>query len=266
MPESVRHLSDRVAALVDANDADWGRALDGAGAALLAALGRFCDEPEATVPPQRALMMVVGKGDTQSADPDGLTDALKQVDADLGSERGGFSRLLESALTGELLIIADRLHVDEVEPGLRPLATILDKTGARLTALDDVAHALGLTAQFASGALVTECLMRLAYPDETVEARVDLGRRWLRERGVQHRLVELFGLLPAVVTLTAELIDVAAERGIAADLAMWVLADRIPVEGGLETEDRALLEQLLERAGLLPLEVFDAAQLWLTID
>ena len=66
--------------------------LDSLAARLIAAVAPFCDEPRALLPAQRALLVLAGRRAGPEPELAGLSRALKQIDQQLGRERGGFSR------------------------------------------------------------------------------------------------------------------------------------------------------------------------------
>lgn len=251
----------------DAHDDDRLPWLDELAARLLAAAAAFCDEPNALVPAQRALLLLAGRRGAAKPDLADLSRALKRIDEQVGSSGGGFSRLLEAALSSPAIRVEQRLDAATVDEELRPLAFALEGVARELLALDDLAHALSQSADLTAGAILLEGTFDLAEGAGALlpgdEAAIDLATRMIERRGLDRRLVAMLSLRGALEALDDALVDEAVRARVATPLALWVLASRLAHDEGLEdAPDRAALERLLAEAGLVPLEVFDAASLW----
>jgi hypothetical protein len=251
--QEIRTLLETIAAAPTAQAADEERLqwLGAITARLVAALAPFCDEPNAILPAQRALLVLAGRPSRPPADLSGLSRALRQIDERLGRDQGGFSRLLDAALT--------------IDEPLRPLAVELERTGRELLAVDDLAHALSCSTELVAGALVLEAALDLATSGDGLSHgdAVALGTRWIKQRGLSHELVTLLEHRDALETLDNKAVSAMGDEPTARAFAIWIIAHRVASGERLEdATDRPAIAALLERAGLIPLEVFDAASLW----
>lgn len=264
MSTNLRSLLDTLAS----DPGDSGARLQWFGtltARLVAALAPFCDEPTAILPAQRALLVLAGRAARPPSDLSALSRALRQIDERLGRDGGGFSRLLDAALSAGESLDVERERADDVEPRLKPLASELERTGRELLAIDDLSHALGRSSELPAGAVVLEAAIDLATArDELSEDdAAALADAWIAQRGLDPALARLLGARAAIEHVTRAHLDLARDGAPADALALWVLAHRVVDGAGVErAPDRDELDELLAIAKLVPLEVFDAASLW----
>jgi len=268
MPSSVRALHGalselRIAKPFAASPIDEPAlvALDHAAAHLVAALARFVDEPVALLPAQRALALLGGRRDEGRVDLSGALLAMRDLDDGKSTFRAGFSRLLESALDASGQSVVERLSARDLPADLAPLAVLLEEHGRILSAVDDLAHALSVSSEQAAGVIVTEALLHLVLPEQHDTLALDVGQQWLRHRRVKSPLQRLFVFRHAVDHLDDEDVALADQAGVSRALALWIVAERAVRSSELVHDDKAPLTALFERAGLAPLEVFDAADL-----
>lgn len=226
--------------------------------ALIQAISPFLAETQAIVPVQRALLSLPGRRDPQIG-LEKLSETLAAVDAELGPQMGGFSRLLENALhAGELNEVV-RLQPDWVDEALRPLAHQLAATARALDALDDFAHALSVRSEWPAGAIALGCLRSLLPP----ELQNEVADEWMSTRGIAAQLSELLQFRGSVSDLAPSDVEKIHQKGLSQAMALWLLACRVAEGANLERAgDRACIDVLLEKAELVPLEVFDVAGLW----
>lgn len=269
LPRPLHELLSTLARAPEADASDDERLpwLDELAARLLAAAAAFSDEPNALVPAQRALLLLAGRRGTAKPDLADLSRALRRIDEQVGSSGGGFSRLLEAALSSPGIVVERRLDAATVPEELRPLAYALEGVSRELLALDDLAHALSQSADLAAGAILLEGTLDLAEGAGALapgdDAALDLATRAVERRGLDARLVTLLSLRGALERLDKRLVDEAVRARVQTPLALWLLASRLAHHERLEdAPDRTALERLLAEAGFVPLEVFDAASLW----
>lgn len=225
---------------------------------LIQAITPFLAETEAIVPVQRALLSIPGRRHT-GIGLEKLSEALEAVDARLGPQMGGFSRLLENAIHAGDLEEVVRLQPDWVNEPQRALAHRLAATARALDALDDFSHALSVRSEWPAGAMVLLCLASLLPP----ALRETMEKNWLPARGYSAPLLALLRYRSALSDLTPEDVAQADAQGLSQALALWILAARVAEGTHIEhARDRACLDVLLEKAELVPLEVFDVAGLW----
>lgn len=218
----------------------------------------FLAEPQAIVPVQRALLSMPGRRDTRVG-LEKLSQTLAAVDAELGPKLGGFSRLLENAIHAGDLDDVVRLHPDWLDDELRPLGHRLAAAARALDALDDFSHALSVRSEWSAGAIALLGVGALL----PTALRETMERDWLPTRGYSVQLVQLLQFRSALSELAPVEIELAQQGGLSQALALWILAARVAEGVNLERAgDRACLDVLLERAELVPLEVFDVAGLW----
>ncbi len=268
-PESVKDLADSLQSLRDqAAQGARREELDHTAARLVSALARFCTDAGALVPAQRALLLLASRPSLSVDKLGSLASALREVDAALPKDQRGFSRLLENALDSAHHIHADRVDVDGLSPELRSLGEGLSLLGRTLGALDDLSHALSASSELAAGAILADGLMDFALTDTEADDNqlVDEALAWLEHRGVNQSLLSLYSFRHALEELRDGDVERAVEAGVARPLALWVLSERLTLGVGLDGPDRPHVERLVEAAGLLPLEVFDAANLWADLD
>jgi hypothetical protein len=266
VPQPIRDLLDRLRTTPPGGEADerltW---LDSLAARLIAAVAPFCDEPRALLPAQRALLVLAGRRPGQQPELAGLSRALKDIDQQLGRDRGGFSRLLDAALSAGDAINVERIDAGAVDIDLRELALALEDLGRELLAIDDLCHALSAPAEIAAGAVILEGALDLAEGvDVAGHDELDaLTAAWTSHRGIDAKLARVIALRAALERVDEPLVARASETGVAQPLAIWLLGHRVAAGQRLEdAPDRAAIEALLEAADLVPLEVFDAASLW----
>lgn len=243
--------------------------IDEVAARLIGAVAAFCDEPQAVASAQRSLLLLGGRRGSTKADLDDLSRALRRIDEQVGAAQGGFSRLLDAALTSGSVVVEERLSASSIEGELHPLALALEQIARELLALDDLAHALSVPAELPAGAVVLEGTLDLAEGAGVVcdEEVVGVARQVIARRGLDERLGVLLGLRHALEHIDDSVVEEAVARGVATPLSLWVLAHRLAGHERLEAApDRAALDRLLCSAGLMPLEVFDAATLWRDLD
>lgn len=273
LPRPLHHLLSTLALApgVDAPDDERLPWLDQLAARLLAAAAAFSEEPDSLVPAQRSLLLLAGRRGTARPDLADLSRALRRIDEQVGAAGGGFSRLLDAALSSPSVVVEERLDPEQVDEELRPLAHALEGLARELLALDDLAHALSSSADLAAGAVLLEGTLDLAEGSGALpagdDASLHAATRWIARRGLDERLSSLLSLRDALDTLEDAHVDAAVRAHVTTPLALWILAHRLAHEGGLEeAADRGALERLLAEAGLVPLEVFDAASLWRDLD
>ena len=226
--------------------------------ALIQAISPFLAETQAIVPVQRALLSLPGRRDPQIG-LQKLSETLEAVDAQLGPKMGGFSRLLENALHAGELDDVVRLQPDWVDADLRPLAHQLAATARALDALDDFAHALSVRSEWPAGAIVLGCLRALVSPTQ----QKTMAESWLPARGFAAQLLELLEFRSSLTDLAPVDVEKIHQKGLSQAMALWLLACRVAEGANIEQAgDRACIDVLLEKAELVPLEVFDVAGLW----
>ena len=257
---ALRELSAAIAGLpeVDAPVFDRLVALDRAAAVASGALGAFCAEPGAVLPAQRALMLLGARPFAPAADLSGIEAALADA------PESGYSRLLESTLSAGQVSAEDPVDPADLETDLQPLGRALVDVSRALLAVDDLAHALSVPSDLAAAAVFTDGVFDLAEAAGKVKSgeRAELSVAWALHRGARVGLSKLLGLRGALVEATDNLVADAVAARVAIPLAVWVLSDRLASNRQVATEDRPALDRLLVAAGLVPLEVFDAADLW----
>lgn len=243
--------------------------LDEIAVRLIAGAAAFCDEPQALVPAQRSLLLLAGRRSTVNADLADLSRALRRIDEQVGASGGGFSRLLDAALSSGDVLVEERLDAALVDDELRPLASALENVARELLALDDLAHALSLPADLPAGVIVLEGTLDLAEGAGVIldEETAAVAMQVIARRGLDGRLAALVGLRDALEHIDDSLVDEAVTAQVTTPLALWILAHRLARHERLEeAADRAALDRLVASAGLVPLEVFDAASLWRDLD
>jgi hypothetical protein len=258
MPRSVRALRQALLELPPLEDDARLPAIDHLAARVVTALARFADAPASLVPAQRALLLIGGRpgpGDDAVA---GLLTALKQVDQGLG-DRGGFSRLLESALEAGDVQYVQRLMPDDLPAELQDVGASLESLAERLAATDDLAHATSSPAALVAGAQLACWLGSVLAARDRLddEQRLEQLQQWLAHRGASPTLRVLVAYEPALAGIDDEVVDLAVEAGLARGLALWILSERLSTGSELDAGDRAPLNRLLKAAGLFPLEVFE---------
>lgn len=265
LSKPLRDLYDTLEALPRADDEERWAWLDRLAVRVVAALAPFLEEPAALLPAQRTLRLVFGRPEKAGRPLGGLSQALRQIDDRLGPELGGFSRLLDSVLSAEDVVVVPRLFVESVPEALRPLAERLEGRARALSALDDLSHALFTPSDLAAAVLVVEEVVSLAVLHGLfAKGEVDeVVTGWLNARGLDERVAELFSLRAAKEELSLEAVKRARTLRLARSLALFVLAERLSIKARLEdAPDREAMEALLGAARLVPLEVFDLAGLF----
>ncbi len=239
--------------------------IDEVAARFIAATALFCDEPQALVPAQRSLLLLASRRPSANADLADLSRALRRIDEQVGAAGGGFSRLLDAALSSGDIASEERLRAEATPEDVRPLALALEQVARELLALDDLAHALSVPADLPAGAVVLEGTLDLAEGCGVVrEAELgDVAERVIERRALDPRLASLLRLRGALEHTDGALVEAAEASAVTTSLSLWILAHRLARHERLEeAADRAALDRLLASAGLVPLEVFDAASLW----
>lgn len=258
MAQPLLDLKDALSALDTADLPNLDVAFDRCVGSLIQAISPFLAETQAIVPVQRALLSMPGRRNAHIG-LEKLTDTLEAVDAQLGPKMGGFSRLLENALHAGDLHEVVRLQPDWVDEALRPLAHQLAATARALDALDDFSHALSVRSEWPAGAVVLGCLRTLLPP----EHQVSMATSWLPTRGFSPQLLELLEFGGSVSELAPVDVEKIHQKGLSQALALWLLSCRVAEGTNIERAgDRACIDVLLEKAELVPLEVFDVAGLW----
>lgn len=264
MAKAFADLEDALASWLHADASRRAATLDQVVGTFVRALAPFLTDPHALRPVQRVLQLFAGGGD-RDAGVQGLLEAFRRVDDELGPGLGGFSRLLDNALHAGEVSDPVRLRPEWVAPRWRPLAERLAAVALRLDALDDLSHALSVRAELPAGALVLHGVFAWLM-DEAPSLAVEELSDWVRARELDARLLPLMGLGAGLQSLSHAHVAAAEAGQLARPFALWLLAHRLA--GGMRLEaaaDREPIDALLERAALLPLEVFDVAGLWPTL-
>jgi hypothetical protein len=258
MPRSVRDLHQALLELPPLGDAARLPAVDHLAARVVSALARFADAPASLVPAQRALLLIGGRPGPSDDSVDGLLSALKQVDIGLG-DRGGFSRLLESALEAGDVHYVQRLTPADLPDELQDMGASLEQLAAGLGATDDLSHATASPPALVAGAQLACWLGSVLAARDRLddEERLEHLQNWLAHRGAAPQLRVLVAYEPALGGIDDEVVDLAVDAGLARPLALWILSERLSAGDGLDAGDRAPLERLLKTAGLFPLDVFE---------
>ena len=265
LPRSVRALADALHAHPHAPD-DL-RVADGLAARLIEATARFVSAPSALTPAQRALMVMAPTPGAPVEDASGLASALRSSPQTL-PEGVGFSRLLEAALQAGDDINTDRLDAEHLDSSLRPLARRLDALARRLSAVDDLSHALSVRSAHTAACVVSHglCTVTGWFTEADDDAMGAFVSRWLEHRRAPAPIAATFAQRSALDALSRTHVDAAKEAGVSRALALWVLGHRVADAMPLDAQDRPHIDALLADAGLYPLEVFDVAGLWATLD
>ncbi|MFZ9889263.1 MAG: hypothetical protein ACO3JL_17350, partial [Myxococcota bacterium] len=233
-------------------------------ARLVAAASAFAEEPGGILAAQRALLVMPGLPGAMTRDLGALRERIRPRGTD-----NGLTRLLDSAPRRSVIKVTHAPSPEEMPPALRPMARELTQLARELQALDDLAYALDDRSDLSAGALVLDAVFDLGAACGTFEnAEVTgLGALFVSHRSLDPRLATLLALRRAVETLDGAVLVEAERGGVLRALSLWVLAGRTARGQTLEaSKDRVLLDQLLQGAGLAPVEVFDAASLWLDLE
>lgn len=233
-------------------------------ARLLAAIGTFTQEPAGVLAAQRSLLVMPGLAGAVKKDLAPMRERIRPS----GPETG-ITQLLDSGPRHHFVKLTPALSPEQVVPGLRPIAGELTQLARELQAIDDLAYALDDKSELSAGALVLEASLDLGVGWGTFEEAEfsHAGARFVAHRALEPRLATLLSLRRALDSVDDGALIEAERGGVLRALALWVLAVRTARGERLEaSEDRNMLDRLLESAGLAPVEVFDAATLWLDLD
>jgi hypothetical protein len=266
LPRPLRDLDETLRRLPPAGSDDRALVMDELVARVIRGVALFCDEPGAIVPAQRALRVLSARPKKIRPDIEHLQSALRRIDEQLGRAEGGFSRLLDTALSSGDVLAVSALSPDAVSDELRPLADRLALAARVLAAVDDLADALDAPRDLPAAAAILDATLGLLEEHDGASrgAADDAGRAWLQTRELDAPLEDLVGARPSLLALDG--VDALDERTARA-LALWTLAHRLAAKRDIHgAADRSALDTLLARGRLVPIEVFDAADLWGQLD
>ncbi len=272
LPRSLTLLQTAIDRAKVAPDEERAASLDHAAARLVEAV-LACGVPAGAVMPAQRTLLLLGRRPRRApiaADPGPLLGALEDIFVGDPNEVGGFSRLLQSAIDAGEYAATESIDADEVDAEDLGTYEIVQGLVRRLSAVDDLSHALSVRADFPAALCVAHHLAHAVCDDPQVRPSdvTDLTIAWLAHRGVPDDLGDVVDVRDGATDLDSALVARASNLGLGQTraLTLWVLADQLANRIRPSDDVRDNWRLLLERARLAPLEVFDTADLWRTLD
>ena len=189
-----------------------------------------------------------------------LHRTLARLDAQLGPNKGGFSRLLENALEAGALELPDALELNALPQPLQADYLGIENLNLRLQAVDHLSHALQVPADLPACAMVLHGLLndlRDCNEDETATALAHL-KSWAELRQLPAAILKMLEYCPLIEHPKQLLEKPTPEGPLLTPFLMWLLAHNkaLLMQTGPAAKATA---HLMKKAGLPPLEVIQRA-------
>ncbi|MBL91327.1 MAG: hypothetical protein CMH56_05870 [Myxococcales bacterium] len=189
-----------------------------------------------------------------------LHRTLARLDAELGPNKGGFSRLLENALEAGALELPDALELEALPKTMQTDYQGIESLNFRLQAVDQLSHALQVPADLPACAMVLHGMLSdlPGCTGDDAAAALSHLKSWAELRQLPAAILEMLDFCPLIET-PEQLGDMPTPEGpLLIPFLMWHLAHNknLLMQPGPAAEGTA---HLMEKAGLPPLEVLQRA-------
>ncbi len=190
-----------------------------------------------------------------------LHRTLAALDAELGPNKGGFSRLLDNALEAGTIQMPEQFDLDDLPETTQEEYQGIMVTISRLRALDHLSHAFGMPIDLPSCALILHSFINdLGMLDPDNEKRAcDALYEWIALRELPASVTKLLSKNQELKDLVQLNVADFEDESLIQPFLLWLLAfyhKKLPSEN--EAADN--LNQALHMAQLPPLEVLQRAQ------
>lgn len=159
-----------------------------------------------------------------------LHRTLAQLDAQLGSQKGGFSRLLENALEAGSIDLPDAIDLQNLPQDVQANYRGVQDINLRLQAIDQLSHALQQPADLPACALVLNGLIAdlpNCSPEQRASAMEHLSA-WAELRQLPSAIPALLAHGSTVAEPSQLTADGPPEPPLLAPFLMWFLAENRP--------------------------------------
>jgi hypothetical protein len=206
----------------------------------------------------RRLERVIEKRDSEDAAAEELQQLLREHDAVLGEQWGGFSNLLHLTLTEEQRVFRS------IAPGYLDAHSrrSIEASLVNLAALREVAVPFGVDDVFVCFCMVLETLHELA----SCLAQGEINRHftgWIQSLDAHQRLFKLWSVRADLHALSSAVqLGNFDDKATCADAALYAVTKKIVDSGQLGAQQRIVLDELLKASGLGSVQVYEEAGLF----
>jgi hypothetical protein len=185
-----------------------------------------------------------------------LHRTLAQLDAQLGPDKGGFSKLLDNALEAGNIEVPDQFEMDQLPSDIKSHYQGIIEINSRLRALDHLSHALSLPIDLPACALILNGLLcdLEGLNEEQHQSATEELSHWVSLRNLPHSIKLLLLEQQQVTDLNHLSLENLNEQSLIQPILLWILAHhhtKLPKNNAAAVT----LDHALQNEGLPPIEV-----------